>query len=115
MGQNRIKVNPGDFVESMKWLKLEKTQSSSGAFVEEWVESNTFLSYIKQDDEINDKEDYERVRQRKLVFVTYRSSVNTDDRVGYNGLQYRINSIQSIERGLYAEYSCTSNNDYVTG
>lgn len=112
MGQDK-KINPGDFVNKMYWMIKNEIQSASGAVKIDWIEGGVFLSSIIKHETERDKEDRSKLLISTLVFITWNQNINPDLRVSYNSVQYTVDSISLLQKGVFAEYTCTyrSNQD----
>ncbi len=106
MGQNR--TNPGEFVSEMRWMTRRIEVMPSGAERTTWVPASVFLAQVENESKEFDTSNNQRREVFGIVFVTWIASVSVGDKVQYNGLNYSIEKIESIEKRLYGRYSCKS-------
>ncbi len=112
MGQDK-KINPGTFVDKMEILVSTKTQSKTGAVKYEWVPSNYFFAVVSLCESERDQEDKQKLITSKLKFTTWKQNILPTNKILFDGIQYNVDSVNSLQRGLFFEYLCSykSNSD----
>ena len=107
MGQN-AKVNVGLFTEQMQWFEAVSVRTSSGGVDKSWKPLPFFFAEVVDEGVVDGDNQYRDRSQKKLVFRAWFRNVDTTYKVVYNGAEYMVESVKRLQRGLYAEYVCVS-------
>lgn len=112
MGQDQ-RINPGSFAEEMRWITPVKERNDYGEMSTRWEEGFVFLSKITKQSEDKGTEEHQKIVTKSLTFITWTHKITTQNRVRYDGVDYDVNSITPLQRGVFSEYACSykSNND----
>lgn len=105
-----MKVNIGRMVNKMQLFKPECVKSGTGESIVKYVPSHVFLSEIIELKNSSDRIDDVLSGKYYLKFNANLFDITTDWRVEHNGLQYDIDKITILNRGLYAAYECSKSN-----
>ncbi|WP_195372972.1 MULTISPECIES: hypothetical protein [Parabacteroides] len=108
MGQE--KVNIGKMVNKMQLLKPEVVKSATGEAIVEYKPDALFLSEMIESKDNSERIDDAFSGRNYLKFNAPYYAVTTDWKVEYNSVQYDIDKITLIGRGLYAMYECSKMN-----
>lgn len=104
------KVNIGKMVNKMQLLKPDVIKSDTGEAIVEYKPYALFLSEILESKDNSERIDDALSGRSYLKFNAPNYTVTTDWKVEYNGVQYDIDKITLIGRGLYVVYECSKMN-----
>lgn len=106
----REKVNIGKMVNMMQLLKPNIVKSATGETLVEYKPESIFLSEILECRNNSERIDDVLSGRNFIKFNAPYFDITTDWKVKYNDIQYDIDKINLIGRGLFATYECSKAN-----